>query len=127
MGKVTVSINQREYILSGDRPAEDIKRIAAKVDEEMLKIAEKDPFSSIADIAVLAALNLSEEIFDTVKKEEEEKAEKLAQETREREDKIKNYEEKIKELQNKVSEYENNYFDLQMENIKLKDELDRLK
>ena len=127
MGKVTVSINQREYILSGSRPPEDIERIAARVDEEMERIAEKAPFSSRADVAVLAALNLSEEIFDAAKKEEEAKAEKIARETQAREDQIRNYEDRIKELQDKVSEYENNYFDLQMENIKLKDELDRLK
>ncbi len=34
---------------------------------------------------------------------------------------------RMKELRDKCSEYENSFFDLQMENIKLKNELDKLK
>lgn len=127
MSKCAVSINDIVYTISGDRAPEEIQKIASRVDEEMKKIAEKLPFSSRADIAVLAALGLSEEIFDAAKKEAQEKEDQIAAENRETENKIREYEEKIRELQSKVGEYENNFFDLQMENIKLKDELERLR
>ena len=39
----------------------------------------------------------------------------------------KENDERFKELQAKCSEYENSFFDLQMENIQLKSELEKLK
>ncbi len=127
MDKVKVSINDREYILSGDRTPEEIKEIASKVDSEMKKVARMAPGTSRTDAAILAALNLSEEIFASEQKEKKLEEEKAVKEEQETEKKIREYEEKIKELQGKVNEYENNFFDLQMENIKLKDEIERLK
>ena len=127
MGKVTVNIHGRDYLISGNKTESEIKRIANRVDEEMERIAEASPMTSRADVAVLAALHIVESIVDSENSIKEAENNKLEAEAKAAESKIKDYEEKIKVLQNKVNEYENNFFDLQMENIKLKDEIERLK
>ncbi len=127
MNKVTVTIHGREYLLSGDLPAEDIQSIAKQVDAAMDEIAAKSPMSSRADLAVLAALHIVEKIVEKENNAKQSESDRIKAESEEAQIRIKEYEEKLKELQNKVSEYENNFFDLQMENVRLKDELEKLK
>ena len=116
MNKVTVKIYGKNYIITGERSEEEIFRIAEHVDSEMKEIARTSSYVPMADLGVLAALNISEELF--ARHEGEAMAKIELDESRE---------ERIKELQNMVDEYETNFFDLQMENIKLKNELDKLK
>ncbi|MFQ5608184.1 MAG: cell division protein ZapA, partial [Candidatus Zixiibacteriota bacterium] len=44
---------------------ERIVRVAAHVDKRMRQVAENSHLSSHSDIAVLAALNITNELFDT--------------------------------------------------------------
>ena len=149
MNKVSITINGQEYKISGDRSEEDIRRIAAMVDERVKAIKEATNMP-LVDVAVLAALNMGEEFLDvekTVKdaearsldahKEVERLRELLNQEKENTlhgqnsaaalEDQMKSYEEEVARLKTKVAEYENNFFDLQMQNIKLKNDLDKLR
>ena len=123
MGKVTVRIYGQDYTISGDRPEEEIREIAKKVDEKMNEIGKSGYFNSSVEVAVLAALTIGEEALDVEKKisEQESGINKAKEEVEQ------DYEERLSQLQNKVSEYESNFFDLQMQNIKLKNELERLK
>ena len=150
MRKVNISINGRNYSVFGDRSEEDIKRIAGMVDERIQVIKATGQVHSPVDIAVLAALNMGEEFLDAEAKlaggeervlEATLEAEKLrtllAQEKENTahgqnsaaamEDQMRAYEEEVERLKAKVGEYENNFFDLQMQNIKLKNDLDKLR
>ena len=127
MSKVTVNIYGNDYTISGDRSKEEIRAIAAAVDSEMRNIAEIMPYSSQVELAVLAALNIKESILAkedelAIHKDEVKKEANL-----ELQGKIREYDEKLRQLQDKVAEYESNFFDLQMENVKMKNELDKIK
>ena len=101
-------------------------------------------------MALLAAVNITEELMlardeverlgaDNEKLKEEmkyymqmwEQSKKSSQNNKENvselQGRIKDDAARMKELRDKCSEYENSFFDLQMENIKLKNELDKLK
>lgn len=116
MNKVTVKIYGRNYIVTGEQSEEEILKIAEHVDSEIKEIARTSSYVPMADLGVLAALNISEQLF--ARHQGDAMAKMELDESRE---------EKIKELQNMVDEYETNFFDLQMENIKLKNELEKLK
>ncbi len=146
---VKVKIYGQNYNLSGDKSTEEIERIANYVDEKMHLIAKVADRNGTSAIAVLSSVNIAEEYFD--QKDEVERL-KVANEQLEKdsahyiklwEDAKKNYkqskeimdrlkqdnrkeDEKYKELQEKCSEFENQIFDLQMENIQLKSELEKL-
>lgn len=127
MSKVTVNIHGLEYTLSGEKTDADIRALAERVDKEMDKAAVIAPTGSRADLAVLAALSIAESIMDAERSQEKAEEERVVKVYEETQSRIKNYEERLKELQTKVNEYENNFFDLQMENVRLKDELEKLK
>lgn len=59
--KVTVEIFGEAYTLKGDVEEEEVRRIAALVDQRMRQLARGNARLSAAKIAVLAALNLAEE------------------------------------------------------------------
>lgn len=127
MSKVTVNIYGNDYTISGERSESEIKSIAEAVDEEMRNISERAPHVSNLEVAVLAALNIKESIL---MKEDELKAKKeeyKREANLELQTKVKEYDERLRQLQDKVAEYENNFFDLQMENVKMKNELDKIK
>lgn len=79
--KVTVKIYGEEYVIKGFAGAEYIEGIAAYVDKKMRLIGNKNPHLSLSKVAVLAALNIADELsklqedYDSlVKLLEEEKA-----------------------------------------------------
>ncbi|HHW42113.1 MAG TPA: cell division protein ZapA [Syntrophomonadaceae bacterium] len=79
--KVTVKIYGEEYTIKGFAGAEYIEGIAAYVDKKMRLIGNKNPHLSVSKVAVLAALNIADELnklqedYDSlVKLLEEEKA-----------------------------------------------------
>jgi cell division protein ZapA len=59
--KVTVEIFGETYALKGDMDVEYVKKLAKMVDVQMRAIAKSNHRLPIAKIAVLAALNLSDE------------------------------------------------------------------
>lgn len=177
--KVSVKIYGQEYIISGAKSREQIVKVAAYVDSRMHEIASAVPSCSVSDLAVLAAVNIADEKFDSSDEVEELKklnvqlekdaqhyvqlwdeakknhiqykdetqsivqmSEDLRKELAAKEQEIqemkKAEEDTIEQLKvecEKVladadaqcKELENSFFDLQMENLQLKKELDALK
>ena len=148
--KVNVKIYGQEYVIAGDKPREEIIQVAAHVDMKMQEIGEaaKSLGASPSNIAVLSAVNIASEYFEVLEEIEELKRlnlqlEKDAQHYLKMWDEAKKSftqykesaaktnqekkeaEERFRKLQEKCSEFENSFFDLQMENIRLKSELDK--
>lgn len=148
--KVTVKIYGQEYTIAGDESEETIRKIAEYVDEKMHIISRVAGESGQGNIGILSAINIAEEYFDVQAKVDELTKAKTKLENDSKyyqkmwEDAKQNYAKyqesmknmqsiheeensKVEELQTKCNEYENAFFDLQMENIRLKSELDKLK
>ena len=148
--KVTVKIFGQEYTIAGDKAAEGIEKIAEYVDNKMRLISRVAGDSGQGSIAILSAINVAEEYFDALSQIEQlkisktqlendskyylkmwEDAKQNSMQYKESMSEIKTQkkenDERFKELQAKCSEYENSFFDLQMENIQLKSELEKLK
>lgn len=148
--RVKVRIYGQEYTIAGDKKEEDIRQIAAYVDSTMKELGRSFSTNGQSVLAVLTAINIADQLFDA--KEEtnrlEENEKRLKKETehylkmweeakksfiqykdssaRLAEEKEQN-EEKYKELQERCSEFENSFYDLQMENLHLKRELEEYK
>ena len=150
MSKVTVKIYGQEYTISGERSEEEIREIASHVDSEMRAIGRLLSDPSSGSLAVLTAVNIAEEchgireemaglkaendkLTETVKYYVNmwEEAKKTSKQNRDSindmKTKRKEYEEQIKELTAKCDEHESTFFELQMENIQLKSELETYK
>ncbi len=61
--RVTVTIMGEEYILRGTSSAEDLYRVGRYVDQLMKNLAQNNVQMSKHKIAVLAALNLADELI----------------------------------------------------------------
>lgn len=61
--RVTVHIMGEEYILKGPSATEDMYRVGRYVDQLMKSLAEKNAQMSKQKIAVLAAINLADELI----------------------------------------------------------------
>lgn len=148
--KTVVRIFGHEYTVIGDKSEEEIISIANHVDEQMKYIANYVDDKSAVSVAVLSSVNITEEYFEALKRitkiaDEREKLLKerdyyknLLEESKktsvksmdsieEMKANIKDANERMRKLSEKCSEYENSFFDLQMENIRLKSELEKLK
>ena len=142
---VTVKIFGQEYSISGDMPREEIMKLADYVDLKMQEVASYYNGSALR-VAVLSAMNIAKEGFekDDNKQELEELNEKLAQAASYNDVLRKRIEELtiqlensksvpeesqklINELEAKCRDIESSFFDIQMENIHLKNELESLK
>lgn len=197
--KVQVKIYGQEFTISGKLPREHIIKVADHVDRSMHRLSENLPSCSVSSLAVLAAVNSTDEYFriveelnaqlakgqqlekdaqhyvqlwDEAKKnflqykedaqaslenkdelqrgynnkvaeckeliqrieELERLNESLSSKNESLMSRVQSKEEErtasasmIKDLETKFKDTESNYFDLQMENIRLKSELDRLR
>ncbi len=82
--KVSVEIFGDEYTLKSDLPANYMKKLADYVDSKMQELSQKSSSLGVHKIAILTAINLSDEIFNlrrelkrvNAKLEEEEKKRK---------------------------------------------------
>lgn len=180
---VTVNIYGQEFTVGGDKPAEQIIRIASHVDLRMKQIAGEEYNGAMSSLAILTAMNICEEYFEvtaeieemkknkskleadgqhyeqmwdeakksflvykedsqaeirTLKEQKEELRARLNDKDREIEELMKNQklaeadarregEEAANAAEQQYKDMENNFFDLQMENIQLKSELEKLK
>lgn len=146
--KVKVRIYGQEYTIAGEKDEETIRKIAGHVNEKMRQLGRSFSNNGQGALAVLTAINIAEEYFGVLDDMEELKESKaqLEQETehylkmwdeakksfalykenaaKAAEDK-KESEDKYKELEARCSEFENSFFDLQMENLQLKKELEK--
>ena len=181
--KVNVSIYGHDYTIIGEKSPEYIGRVAAHVDSRMNEIAEGMKGGPVSKLAVLSAINITDEMFDLQEKiaELERTNEKMENEiqhyvqlwedakrslvsykedsqseiqnlTQQKDEMVNLLNEKDKEIDElkrnrekveqdaqkgsaevvqaankKYKELENNYFDLQMEDIQLKSEIEKLK
>ena len=146
--RVKVRIYGQDYTIAGDRDEETIKAIAACVDEKMRQVGRNYASNAQGSLAVLAAINMADELFSareqiaelTAAREQMEKdaqhymnmwdeAKKSFMQYKENaarsSEEKREAEERFRQLQDKCTEFENSFFDIQMENIKLKQELDR--
>jgi len=148
--RVDITICGTEYILAGEKSEEKIKEIAKYVDDEMRRTGKMLNSNPNYKVAVLAAINLSEQLM-----ENSEMLLKIQNEKQQLDDDVKHYislweaskkeasdmkekmnsditekdqsSEKFKDIEARCSEYENACFDLQMENVRLKNEIENLK
>ena len=148
--RVTVKIYGQEFTIAGDKSEEEIIRIAEYVDNKMRLISRVAGDAGQGSIGILSAVNIAEEYFEAVKEAEQLRIARQQMENDSKyylkmwEDAKKNFaqykesiaamknqkkesDERFKELQSRCTEYENSFFDLQMENIQLKSELEKLK
>lgn len=61
--KVTVSIYGHEYTLRGDADAEYVEKVAGLVDRKMHEVADSSSAMSTTKVAILAAINIADELF----------------------------------------------------------------
>jgi len=60
--RVTVNIYGEEYVIKGQNDPAVIEKIAAYVDRKMRLVGQKNPRLSLSKVAVLAALNIAEDL-----------------------------------------------------------------
>ena len=58
--KVVVTIGGQDFTLLSERDEDYVRRVAARADEEVLKLAARMTTSPTAHIAILATINLAE-------------------------------------------------------------------
>ena len=148
--RADVVICGSNYVLSSEKSEERIKEIAKYVDDEIRTVSKALNFNPNFKTAVLAALNITEKLMDSTdtilklqtenhqldndvkhyinqweqaKKQVTDLKEKMSSEV----DRRSQSTEDQKKLQEKLVEMENAYFDLQMENVNLKNELKSIK
>ena len=79
---VRVTILGQEYPIRADADAEYIREIAAFLDDRLRSIYQAEPSRPLLKIAILTALNLSDELF-TLRRENHELAESFQRKVRE--------------------------------------------
>ena len=148
--RADVVICETKYVLSSDKSEERIKEIARYVDDELRATSRALNVNPNYKAAVLTALNITEKLMDNTdmilklqtenyqldndvkhyiqlweqtKKQVTDLKEKMSTEV----DRQSQNSEDQKKLQEKLVEMENAYFDLQMENVNLKNELKSIK
>ncbi|ACL18289.1 cell division protein ZapA [Desulfitobacterium sp. LBE] len=68
--KVIVEIFGEKHVIRGQESPEHILKVAREVDKKMRLIAQRTPRLAIHQIAILAALNLADEL-EKIKEEQE--------------------------------------------------------
>ncbi|MBQ6456095.1 MAG: cell division protein ZapA [Mogibacterium sp.] len=148
--RADVVICDSKYVLSSEKSEERIKEIARYVDDELRAVSRALNVNPNYKAAVLTALNITEKLMDNTdmilklqtenyqldndvkhyiqlweqtKKQVTDLKEKMSNEV----DRQSQSNEDQKKLQEKLVEMENAYFDLQMENVNLKNELKSIK
>ena len=60
---VTVNIYGHEYTLKGEADSEYVQKVARFVDRKMKEVAENSTLASTTKVAILAAINIADELF----------------------------------------------------------------
>ena len=144
--RADVTICGTEYVLSGEKSEEKIKEIAKYVDEELRRTSKALNSNPNYRSAVLTAINIAERLmensdlllklqtenhqldndvkhyislWEAAKKQVTDLKEQVNSEANKQVEDTARY----RELEQKISELESAYFDLQMENVNLKNEM----
>ena len=125
-----VTIFGQTYTIAGDKDSDEIYKVAEYIDNKMRLISKMASQSGYGQVAVLAALNVADEYFDALSRNEKLKVEKekLEKENEHYAEVFKEQQDdagKAGELEKKCKEYESTIFDLQMENIQLKSAIEK--
>lgn len=148
--RADVQICGNSYVLASDKSEERIKEIAKFVDEQMRYTSRMLNANPNYKSAVLTALNITEKLYDTgdalmklqtenyqldndvkhyiamweqTKKQVADLKNKMSSEV----DRQSQNTEDMKKMKEKLGEMESAYFDLQMENVNLKNEIKSMK
>ena len=148
--RADVTICGSNYVLSSEKSEERILEIAKFVDEELRRTSKMLNSNPNYKSAVLTALNIAEKLMDNTdmllklqtenyqldndvkhyiamweqsKKQITDLKDKMSTEV----DKQSQNSEDFKKMQEKLAEMDNAYFDLQMENVNLKNEIKSMK
>ena len=148
--KADVIICGNSYVLSSDKSVERIKDIAKFVDDEMRRTSRVLNANPNYKTAVLTSLNIAEKLMDNTdmmlklqtenhqldndvkhyislwEQTKKQITDLKSQMSTEVDRQTQNFEE-VKMLKDKLSEMETAYFDLQMENVNLKNEIKSMK
>ena len=187
---VSVKIYGQEYNITGDKSREHIIKVADHVDQKMKEISQAFSAGPLSSIAVLSAVNISDEYFsaldrfeylevanaqaakdtehyaqlweeakkshiqqqedlkamnaqkDALREEQEQQIAELQKKIADKDEEIERLKEAsakiegqimesssdmVNELEAKYKDLESSFFDIQMENIQLKGEIDRYK
>ncbi len=73
-GRVDVEIFGKVYTVRGDKDPEYVRRVAEVVDRKMREIAQVTDTVSTSRIAILASLNIADELMTILEESEELKA-----------------------------------------------------
>lgn len=148
--RADVTICGLNYVISSEKSEERMKEIARMVDEELRAASKALNVNPNYKSAVLTALNIAEKLMDntdmTLKLQTEnyqldndvkhyiqmwEQSKKQVTDLKEKLSTVTGKQsqntEEFKKLQEKLVEMENAYFDLQMENVNLRNELKSIK
>ncbi len=68
---VRVSIYGHEYTLKGEAEPEYVEQVAEFVDRKMREVAENSTLVSTTKVAILAAINIADELFRERRKRQE--------------------------------------------------------
>jgi len=60
---VTVTIYGHEYTLKGEADTDYVQKVAGFVDRKMKEVADNSTVASTAKVAILAAINIADELF----------------------------------------------------------------
>lgn len=71
VNRVKVNINGEDYYIKGTVPEEYIKRVAKYVDKKMYELESKHPNLSRSKLAVLTAINITDELFKLRQEDQE--------------------------------------------------------
>ena len=101
MIKVIVNINGKDYTLKGRDNEKYLKQVAEYVDGKISEIATKNRFLSTGDAAVLAAVNIADDLYESDINYQNAKKDKVSLEERNQtlSDTIKELREKVDNLQ----------------------------
>jgi cell division protein ZapA len=69
--RIEVEIGGERYIIKSDLDSQDMLRIAKYVDGKMKEVKQNTPIISTSKLAILAALNITEELFQLQLQKEE--------------------------------------------------------
>ena len=115
--RVKVRIYGQDYIISGERDEETIREIADELFETREKIAALTAAKEQANEDAQHYLKMWDEAKKSFMQYKDEAAAAAAEKQK--------CEEKYRLLEEKCSEFESSFFDIQMENIRLKSELEK--
>jgi len=68
---VTVTIYGQDYTLRGDADPAYVQRVAALVDQKMREISQRSELASTSKVAILAAVNLADDLLREQQKHQE--------------------------------------------------------